>query len=77
MRSSVKYQEWCSTEFRLFDLPTPAVRTKVNQEKENVSCLMKEKESIKLVRERSTGDNIFDAERQVFSKNSDGTVKNL
>ena len=75
MRSSVKYQEWCSTEFRLFDLPTPAVRTKVNQEKENVSCLMKEKESIKLVRESSSGDNIFDAERQVFSKNSDGTVK--
>ena len=32
-------------------------------------------ESIKLVRERSSGDNIFDAERQVFSKNSDGTVK--
>ena len=26
-------------------------------------------------RERSSGDNIFDAERQVFSKNSDRTVK--
>ena len=35
---------------------------------------MKESESIKLLRERSAGDNIFDAERQVFSKNSDGTV---
>ena len=61
----------------MLDLPTPAVRTKVNQEKENVSCLMKEKESIKLVRGRSSWDNIFDVERQVFSKNSDGTVKNL
>ena len=36
---------------------------------------MKESESIKLLRERLTGDNIFDAERQVFSKNSDGTIK--
>ena len=36
---------------------------------------MKESESIKLLRERSAGDNIFDAERQVFSKNSDGTIK--
>ena len=33
---------------------------------------MKESESIKLLKERSAGDNIFDAERQVFSKNSDG-----
>ena len=36
---------------------------------------MKESESIKLLRERLTGDNIFDAERQVFSKNSDATIK--
>ena len=36
---------------------------------------MKESEGIKLLRERSTGENIFDAERQVFSKNSDGTIK--
>ena len=45
-----------------------------SNEQENVSQLMKESESIKLLRERSTGDNIFDAERQVFSKNSDGTI---
>ena len=38
---------------------------------------MKESESIKLLRERLTGDNIFDAERQVFSKNSDGTIKKI
>ena len=42
---------------------------KLNQEQSNVSQLMKESEGIKLVRERSTGSNIFDAERQVFSKN--------
>ena len=47
----------------------------MEQEQENVSQLMKESESIKLLRERLTGDNIFDAERQVFSKNSDGTIK--
>ena len=40
-----------------------------------VSCLVTGEESIKLVRERFSRDNIFDAERQVFSKNSDGTVK--
>ena len=72
MKSGSKYEKWCSSEFRLFD--TPASK-KCHQEKENVSCLVTREESIKLVRERSSGDNIFDAERQVFSKNSDGTVK--
>ena len=72
MKSGSKYEKWCSSEFQLFD--TPASK-KCHQEKENVSCLVTGEESIKLVRERSSGDNIFDAERQVFSKNSDGTVK--
>ena len=72
MKSGSKYEKWYSSEFRLFD--TPASK-KCHQEKENVSCLVTGEESIKLVRERSSGDNIFDAERQVFSKNSDLTVK--
>ena len=55
MKSGSKYEKWCSSEFRLFD--TTASK-KCHQEKENVSC---GEESIKLVRERSSGD-IFDAE---------------
>ena len=36
---------------------------------------MTENGGFQLVRERSTGDNIFDAKRKVFSKNADGTMK--
>ena len=36
---------------------------------------MTEKGGFQLVRERSTGDKIFDAKRKVFSKNADGTIK--
>ena len=36
---------------------------------------MTENGGFQLVRERSTGDNIFDAKRKVFSKNADGTIK--
>ena len=33
--------------------------------------------TVKLIRERSCGRNIFDAEQTVISKNEDGTVKKL
>ena len=75
MKCGFKYKDWCSKEFRLFDSPNETLVRKLEQEQENVSQLMKESEGIKLLRERSTGENIFDAERQVFSKNSDGTIK--
>ena len=75
MKCGSKYKDWCSQEFKLFDSPYETVVRKLEQEQENISQLMKESESIKLLRERSAGDNIFDAERQVFSKNSDGTIK--
>ena len=32
--------------------------------------------TIKLIREKSSGRNIFDAEQTVISKNEDGTIKN-
>ena len=73
--STLESLEWCSQEFKLFDSHNETLVRKLEQEQENVSQLMKESESIKLLRERSAGDNIFDAERQVFSKNSDGTIK--
>ena len=66
----------CAKKRRLALFDTPASK-KCHQEKEIVCCLVTGEESIKLVRERSSGDNIFDAERQVFSKNPDGTVKGL
>ena len=75
MKCGFKYKDWCSKEFRLFDSHNETLVRKLEQEQENVSQLMKESEGIKLLRERSTGENIFDAERQVFSKNSDGTIK--
>ena len=42
---------------------------------ENVSQLMKECEGIKLLRERSTGENVFDAERQANTCFVSGTFK--
>ena len=64
-----------SQEFKLFDSHYETLVRKLEQEQENVSQLMKESEGIKLLRERSTGENIFDAQTQVFSRNSDGTIK--
>ena len=43
----------------------------MDQEEANVSFLMKEHKSTKFVRERSTGENIFDAERHCFKKSKD------
>ena len=77
VKCGFKYNDWCSKEFKLFDSHNETLVRKLEQEQENVSQLMKESESIKLLRERSAGDNIFDAERQVFSKNSDGTIKKI
>ena len=64
-----------SQEFKLFDSHYETLVRKLEQEQENVSQLMKESEGIKLLRERSTGENVFDAERQANTCFVSGTFK--
>ena len=73
MKSGLKFLDWRSKEFSLFDSLTETLENKLEKEKATVSHLMMEKGGIQLV--RSTCDNVFEAKRQVFSKNSDGTIK--
>ena len=61
-----------SQEFKLFDSHS---RQEIGARTENVSQLMKECEGIKLLRERSTGENVFDAERQANTCFVSGTFK--
>ena len=75
MKSGLKFQDWRSERFSLFGSLTESLEKKLDKERANVSQLMTEKGDFQLVRERSTGDNIFDAKRKVFSKNADGTIK--
>ena len=62
MKCGLKYKDWSSKEFILFD------SLKLDQEQANVSFLMKEHKGTKFVRERSTGENTFDAERHCFKE---------
>ena len=73
MKSGLKFLDWRSQEFSLFDSLTETLENKLEKEKATVSHLMMEKGGMQLV--RSTCDNVFEAKRQVFSKNSDGTIK--
>ena len=75
MKSGLKFQDWRSQRFSLFGSLIETLEKKLDKEKAKVSQLMTENGSFQLVRERSTGDNIFDAKRKVFSKNADGTIK--
>ena len=75
VKSGLKFQDWRSQRFSLFGSLIETLEKKLDKEKAKVSQLMTENGSFQLVRERSTGDNIFDAKRKVFSKNADGTIK--
>ena len=75
MKSGLKFQDWRSQRFSLFGSLIETLEKKLDKEKAKVSQLMTEKGGFQLVRERSTGDNIFDTKRNVFSKNADGTIK--
>ena len=75
VKSGLKFQDWRSQRFSLFGSLIETLEKKLDKEKAKVSQLMTENGGFQLVRERSTGDNIFDAKRKVFSKNADGTIK--
>ena len=75
VKSGLKFQDWRSQRFSLFGSLIETLKMKLDKEKAKVSQLMTENGGFQLVRERSTGDNIFDAKRKVFSKNADGTIK--
>ena len=74
-KCGLKYKDWRSKEFRLFDSLNETVVMTLDQEQANVSCLMKEHKGTKCARERSTGKNIFDAERHELSKKWNGIMK--
>ena len=74
MKSGLKFQDWRSQRFSLFGSLIETLEKKLDK---LVSQLLTEKGGFQLVRERSTGDNIFDTKRNVFSKNADGTIKSL
>ena len=64
MKSGLKFLDWRSKEFSLFDSLTETLENKLEKEKATVSHLMMEKGGMQLV--RSTCDNVFEAKRQFF-----------
>ena len=65
MKCGLKYKDWSSKEFILFD------SLKLDQEQANVSFLMKEFKGTKFVRERSTGKTFLMQKDIASKKNKD------
>ena len=65
MKCCLKYKDWSSKEFILFD------SLKLDQEQANVSFLMKEFKGTKFVRERSTGKTFLMQKDIASKKNKD------
>ena len=73
MISSKSYNKWLGQDCNIFtESMERSTERSVNQEEDIEDGL---NEKIKLVRERSSGHNIFDAEKTVFTKCQDGTTK--
>ena len=68
---SEKYKDWLSQDCHIFTASLE--RSTQMNEKEVIE--EETNESIKLVRERSSGRNIYDAEKTVFTKCPDGSLK--
>ena len=69
---SKEYQDQLRETCDLFSASVAKRETKMGEQ-----IQITEGSTIKLIRERSCGRNIFDAEQTVISKNEDGTVKKL
>ena len=73
MISSKSYNKWLGQDCNIFtDSMERSTERSVNEDEDIEDGL---NEKIKLVRERSSGHNIFDAEKTVFTKCQDGTTK--
>lgn len=73
MKSSQKYKAWLEQDCQLFVKTNELSEKDVDKE---VEIIPKEKTNeIHLTRERSSGKNIFDAEKIIISKQQDGTMK--
>ena len=68
---SEKYKDWLNQD--LFSAALERSKKRSVNEKEDIED--ETNESMKLIRERSGGRNIFDAEKTVFTKCPDGTLK--
>ena len=55
--------------------PKKKYRRKYKLKKKNILDTAKDTETLKLVRERSSGPMIVDTEKTVFSQNEDGSLK--
>ena len=69
MKSSRKYQDWLTQDCSLFS------KTEQNIDGEKKRDFEDTNNQILLTRERSSGRNIFDAEKTVISKHQDGSIK--
>ena len=70
---SEKYKDWLNQDCHLFSAALERSKKRSVNEKEDIED--ETNESMKLIRERSGGRNIFDAEKTVFTKCPDGTLK--
>ena len=69
MKSSRKYQEWLTQDYSIFS------KTGTNIDGDKKRDFEDTNNQILLTRERSSGRNIFDAEKTVISKHQDGSIK--
>ena len=75
VRNSEKYLEWLDEECNLLVDSKEEISKKIQTEKKNILDTAKDTETLKLVRERSSGPMIADTEKTVFSQNEDGSLK--
>ena len=73
MLLSKNYKDWLDEECKVF---TDSIKRSIQRSGNDQEEIEDENsEKIKLIRERSSGRNIFDAEKTVFSTCQDGTIK--
>ena len=75
VRNSEKYLEWLDEECNLLVDSKEEISKKIQAEKKNILDTAKDTETVKIVRERSSGPMIADTEKTVFSQNKDGSLK--
>ena len=75
VRNSKEYLEWLDEECNLLVDSKEEILKKIQAEKKNILDTAKDTETLKLVRERSSGPMIADTEKTVFSQNEDGSLK--
>ena len=75
VRNSAGYLEWLEEECNLLVDPKVEILRKIQAEIKNILDTAKDTETVKIVRERSSGPMIADTEKTVLSQNKDGSLK--